>query len=178
MPIIAVTANVMQGEAQHCLESGMDYLSKPLRMAELEPKLAKWLPASDDPTATVPSPLAESEGLPPETPIWDANTQLEGDNPASCSRLLQKFLKNAHAQVKVLNDAEQAGNLQLLAEVAHSLKSAALTIGSFALAELCQRLETAATAKDCFVSFALIAGLSSTYDQVHEMISQHLLGTI
>jgi len=44
-PIIAVTANAMQGEAKRCLDCGMDdYLSKPLRMNELGPMLAKWLP--------------------------------------------------------------------------------------------------------------------------------------
>jgi CheY-like chemotaxis protein len=35
----------MQGEAQRCLDAGMDdYLSKPLRMQELGAMLAKWLP--------------------------------------------------------------------------------------------------------------------------------------
>jgi PAS domain S-box-containing protein len=45
LPIIAITANAMQGEAQRCRERGMDdYLSKPLRMGELAPLLTKWLP--------------------------------------------------------------------------------------------------------------------------------------
>jgi len=45
LPIIAVTANAMQGEHQRCREHGMDdYLSKPLRMSELRDKLDKWLP--------------------------------------------------------------------------------------------------------------------------------------
>ena len=45
LPIIAVTANAMQGEAQRCLAYGMDdYLSKPLRMTELATMLEKWLP--------------------------------------------------------------------------------------------------------------------------------------
>ena len=45
LPIVAVTANAMQGEAQRCRAHGMDdYLSKPLRMAELAPMLQKWLP--------------------------------------------------------------------------------------------------------------------------------------
>jgi CheY-like chemotaxis protein len=44
-PIIAVTGNAMQGEAQRCLTAGMDdYLSKPLTMQVLGAMLAKWLP--------------------------------------------------------------------------------------------------------------------------------------
>ncbi len=182
LPIIAVTANAMQGEVQHCLDSGMDgYLSKPLRMEELEPMLAKWLPLEATDEATVSSPLAESDekDQQPNVPIWDANSlkELVGDNPALCSRLLQKFLKNAHVQVKEINDAVQTGNFQRLVEVAHPHKSAARTVGAFALAELCQRIETAATAKDSFVSLALTKGLFCTFDQVQEMILQHLDGT-
>jgi PAS domain S-box-containing protein len=45
LPIIAITANAMQGEAQRCLQAGMDdFLSKPLRLQELAPVLEKWLP--------------------------------------------------------------------------------------------------------------------------------------
>jgi CheY-like chemotaxis protein len=48
LPIVAVTANAMQGEALRCLERGMDdYLSKPLRMNELAAMLNKWLPRVD-----------------------------------------------------------------------------------------------------------------------------------
>ena len=81
---------------------------------------------------------------------------------------------NSHAQVKALNEAAQAGELQRMVEVAHPLKSAARTVGAFALGELCERIETAATANDSLVSSALTAGLSSTFDQVQEMILQYL----
>jgi CheY-like chemotaxis protein len=58
LPIIAVTANAMQGEAERCRDQGMDgYLSKPLRMQELAATLGKWMPGvvgaeSDMQTAT------------------------------------------------------------------------------------------------------------------------------
>jgi two-component system sensor histidine kinase/response regulator len=44
IPIIAMTANVMEGDRERCLASGMDdYLAKPIRIQELEEALARWL---------------------------------------------------------------------------------------------------------------------------------------
>ncbi len=43
VPIIAVTAKALKGDREACMEVGMnDYLTKPIRLADLEAMIAKW----------------------------------------------------------------------------------------------------------------------------------------
>jgi CheY-like chemotaxis protein len=187
LPIIAITANAMQGEAQRCRERGMDdYLPKPLRMNELAPMLDKWMP-EPEPEFTpghTESPAVRPEPIPMHLaaviesthPIWNPATltELVGDNPDMHKRLLAKFLLNAEKQVAEITTAAANRDSAALAGVAHTLKSAARSVGALRLGELCQSLETAARAGDGQQCSALASGLAGEFAAAATAINGHL----
>lgn len=45
-PIIAMTAQAMEGDREHCLTAGMnDFITKPIRHDQLNQVLQRWIPA-------------------------------------------------------------------------------------------------------------------------------------
>lgn len=160
-PIVAITANALQGEAQRCLAQGMDdYLSKPIRMMELSPLLDKWL--------LLPSKRAESIQVVKtwiEMPVWDAHTleEMVGDSPEMQARLLKIFLADARKQVVSIELAVIAGDLRMTADVAHALKSAARMVGALQMGELCEEIETLGAGNDAPACYALVKGLDAVF---------------
>ncbi len=60
VPIIAMTANVMQGDREKCLQAGMnDYISKPIDRDDLAQLLTKWLPEKIEAMKSIKLPPTE-----------------------------------------------------------------------------------------------------------------------
>ena len=174
LPIVAITANTMQGEAERCRERGMDdYLSKPLRMKELAPMLTKWLPQAKTPHAQVGIEVIAAQA---ELPVWNATTlaELVGDSPGIHRRLLGKFLINAREQVAGIELAAATNDLKAIVDIAHPLKSAARSVGALWLGELCQEIETSAHDGDGVTCYARVDGLALAFANAQTQIENHL----
>ncbi len=154
MPIVAITANALPGEADRCLQAGMDdYLSKPIAMGKLKTILLRWLPhtatASPSPR-NGPDPVADRKAAEPATaaadrPLIDTSVleEMFGDDPDLIADVLNDFLGPAWETVEELESAVTARDAQAVGMAAHKLKSSAKTIGAGTLHELCLTLEAA-----------------------------------
>jgi CheY-like chemotaxis protein len=171
-PIVAITANAMQGEAQRCLDRGMDdYLSKPLRMAELHTMLNKWLPLPEQDLQALPSaPQAAAHSV-----VWDAATlgEMVGDDAALQQDLLDRFVRNIVTQIASLSQALARAELQEAADQAHSMKSSARMVGAMLLGALCEDIEAAGLAADAALCATLAAALEPQFAAVQQAIALH-----
>ncbi len=136
LPIIAITANALQGEAQRCLEAGMDdYLSKPLELTKLRDTLLKWMPGQ--------APEAEPGAI-----DLSALRSVSGGDPELSKDILRDFAEYAQSIAAEIVAAHAERSAAAVGAAAHKFKSSARTVGAFSLADLCQALETAGKAGD------------------------------
>ncbi len=168
LPIIAMTANVMESDREKCTEAGMnDHLAKPIDPEALSAALLRWIKPRGDaaktavPKATVIEAAAAKAAAPaastPESPqasgsaataafaIAGVDTQSAlrrtGGNPKRYEMLLRKFTETTAEQE--IRDALAAGDVETAARGAHSLKGAAANLGATAVANAAAELETA-----------------------------------
>jgi len=153
-PIIAVTANALKGEADHCRAIGMDdYLSKPVQLVNLKAMLGKWLPvvtsgqisSETTPAETAPSTQSIATSAHVDVSVLKA---LIGDDEAMIREFLHDFRLSAAKIAVDLRTVCAAGQATDAGAHAHKLKSSARSVGALALGELCADMEKAGKSGD------------------------------
>ncbi|GAB6040291.1 ATP-binding protein [Endothiovibrio diazotrophicus] len=136
-PIVAMTAHALRGDREQCFAAGMDdYLVKPVRWEAFAATLAHWLPATDTPTAST----AAHERAIDATVFEELRANLAAI-PGGFDEVLEEFRRSSRELLADGATAITGGNPEALRIAAHSLKSAAATVGARTLAASARTLE-------------------------------------
>lgn len=176
-PIAALTANILVDEEERCRAAGMDdFLSKPASLGDLRALLTRWLPG-DEPEVNN-TPLANTNSVDSPTPPLATKPPVDvsvleefvGKDPQIVSTLLQSFRVSASAIAAELRGACHTDRAMEAAAAAHKLKSAALTVGALALAELCSKIEKAGRAGQAHLLVHLLGQFNAELAAVDDYI--------
>jgi len=150
LPIIAMTANVMAGDAEKSLDAGMNaHVGKPIDPDELFGTLAKWISPSKL------KGIKKEKGKPKKKPATntkavisdgldteDGLSRVRG-NATRYNRILSKFTQSNKYYIKDFKKLQKAENRAETVRAAHSLKGVAGNIGAGSLQIAAEKLELA-----------------------------------
>jgi CheY-like chemotaxis protein/HPt (histidine-containing phosphotransfer) domain-containing protein len=169
VPIIAMTANAMEGDRDKCISAGMDdYISKPVDPKKLQMVLSRWLSSEQqqkskgDGRGFPPVLNPEDVGLDDEVPLQTINEDpiniglLQRTCGEDVAReILEVFMSAAETLLEGIEVARQRRDGRALESLAHQLKGSSAAIGAVEMVRLSARMEDAG-AHDNFVQARII----------------------
>ena len=141
IPIVAMTAYTMPGERERCMAAGMtDYLSKPIRIEQLEALLIRFVPAlqvNSAPLANVHSVISEEELINQAylDEVTDGNNEL-------LAELVSLFRRDLPQYRQALLAAAESGDHTTFVQTAHKFRSSLNALAMLRIAEQLKSLET------------------------------------
>jgi HPt (histidine-containing phosphotransfer) domain-containing protein len=165
-----MTAKAIQGDREACLRAGMDdYISKPVRLEDLETALGRWVPGDEPSTPTAPedqpTPSIASPAL--DSVVTESLRSLaQATDPSILVEIYQSFISGAAEYLAALRQASEAGAADDLRKAAHTLKGASANVGAKLMAATALQLELAGNAGSVAGANKLLDRLETEFKQV------------
>ena len=173
LPIVAMTANVMQVDHERCLAAGMvDFVAKPIDPNLLFRTLLRWI----KPTVAAQSPTRLNAAMTPDAMLpavipgldLEAGLHVVLGKPARYIAVLRGFVKSQSGVAREIQEALARDDAATAERLAHTLKGLAATIGARDLAyhagHLEQRLQQDASGQRGAISPDLLETLQSALE--------------
>ena len=172
LPIIAITANALQGDRESCLAAGMDdYLSKPFTQQALGQTISRWISL---PRMAPPQEPPAANGLPAEQINRQALENIRAlsavHGDALLERVLQAYLDDTPTHLQTLRQAIASGNTSQVRKAAHSLKSSSANVGADVLAQRCKEMEQLARNDTTAGAAALLVDMDRSFQAVRQAL--------
>ncbi len=144
--IIAMTANAMQGDEEICLAAGMnEYLTKPIRMADLKLALDRWAEMNPDQERTVVLSAESAAKLGLSGQLAELQS-IGGDELVA--EVMNEFQLQVESDLAEIVVAAKSCEYAELQRLGHRLKGGSTTVGITAVTSICTELEEAAAERD------------------------------
>lgn len=145
VPIVALTANVLEGERERCLEKGFDdYLAKPFAAEDLQARIEQWCPI--EVKAADESPPAHNQAEVVTSELYDVCDVEEvarrvNHKMDKVKKLLTAFSANFPSYYSQLVEAIHTQNREQIGFHAHAIKGVSANMGANQLSETARQIE-------------------------------------